>query len=92
MLVRAGQFFFKYRDIVAPLVFLILVLTTKPRLAFGSAQGDRLLDMVGILLLAQVLRAAVIGYAYIIRGGRDKSEFPSPYPCTYRLSPLRRIF
>jgi hypothetical protein len=31
--------------------------------------------MVGILLLARVLRAAVIGYAYIIRGGRDKADF-----------------
>jgi len=72
-----GNFFFKYRDAVAPLVFLALVLTTKPRLAFGSVQGDLLLDAMGVLLVAsaQVLRAAVIGYAYIVRGGKDKRVY-----------------
>jgi hypothetical protein len=55
------------------------VLITKSRLAFGSAQGDLLLDALGILLVAasQVLRAAVIGYAYIIRGGTDKQDYAS---------------
>lgn len=77
LLIRAGDFFFKYRDVIAPLVFLTLVLTTRPALAFGSARGDLLLDAAGILLLvvAQVLRAAVIGYAYIIRGGKNKQVY-----------------
>lgn len=76
-LIRTGQFFFKYRDALAPLVFLTLVLLTQPRLAFGSARGDLLLDALGILLVlsAQILRALVIGYAYIVRGGRDKQVY-----------------
>jgi protein-S-isoprenylcysteine O-methyltransferase Ste14 len=78
-LVRIGKFFFKYRDIVAPVIFLALVATTKPRLAFGSMRGDLLVDGFGILLLvaAQALRAAVIGYAYIDRGGKDKQVYAS---------------
>lgn len=76
-LIDVGNFFFKYRDAVAPLVFLTLVLTTQPRLAFGSARDDLLLDAFGIMLMAgaQVLRAVVIGYAYIIRGGKDKKVY-----------------
>jgi protein-S-isoprenylcysteine O-methyltransferase Ste14 len=79
VLIRAGKFFFKYRDIIAPLVFLVLVVETNPRLAFGTARGDLLLDAVGIalVLLAQALRAAVIGYAYIIRGGINKQVYAS---------------
>ncbi len=76
-LIRVGRFFFKYRDTIAPFVFGALVLTTKPILAFGSVPGDWLLDGLGILLLivAQCLRAAVIGYAYIIRGGKNKQVY-----------------
>ncbi len=79
VLIRTGEFFFKYRDVIGPLVFLALILATEPRLAFNSARGDLLLDAVGItlVLLAQALRAAVIGYAYIIRGGRNKQVYAS---------------
>ncbi|MBA2410006.1 MAG: isoprenylcysteine carboxylmethyltransferase family protein [Gammaproteobacteria bacterium] len=76
-LIQFGKFFFKYRDAVAPIVFLALVLATKPRLAFGSARGDLALDAFGVIAVvgAQILRATVIGYAYIIRGGKDKKVY-----------------
>lgn len=76
-LIRVGQFFFRYRDALAPLVFLMLIVSTKPRLAFGSVRGDALIDGLGILVVAgaQVLRVGVIGYAYIIRGGKNKQVY-----------------
>jgi protein-S-isoprenylcysteine O-methyltransferase Ste14 len=69
-LAPVGRFFFKFRDVLFPVVFLGLALASRP--AGGS--WDRVLDAAGILvaLTGQLLRAVVIGLAYIRRGGRNK--------------------
>jgi protein-S-isoprenylcysteine O-methyltransferase Ste14 len=69
-----GNLFFKVRDAVFPVVFFALALTGEPRLFLGSVGWDRVLDGVGVAvaLLGQTLRAAVIGFAYIRRGGLNK--------------------
>jgi protein-S-isoprenylcysteine O-methyltransferase Ste14 len=71
-LVRSGTFFFRYRDAVSPGVFFLLLLLTRPRLPSGSRKLDLWLDVLGIVvsLCGQLLRIAVVGYAYIIRGGK----------------------
>lgn len=69
-----GNWLFKYRNAVFPLVMLALFLGFRPRLAGGSLASDLWLDLAGFLVAmgGQALRAAVIGYAYIKRGGLNK--------------------
>jgi protein-S-isoprenylcysteine O-methyltransferase Ste14 len=76
-LVRYGNFLFKYRDMVFPAVLLGILALSPPRWPLGDEGLDAWLDVLGILvaLAGQVLRIATIGYAYIIRGGRDKKVY-----------------
>ena len=71
-LVHWGNFFFRYRNQVFPLVLLALFAGFRPVYPGGSEQLDNWLDLLGIAvaLSGQALRAAVIGYAYIVRGGQ----------------------
>jgi protein-S-isoprenylcysteine O-methyltransferase Ste14 len=76
-LVRYGNFLFKYRDAVFPAVLLALFLLSRPRWPGGDAGADDVMDATGVAvaLLGQGLRAAVVGYAYIIRGGKNKQVY-----------------
>lgn len=73
-LVGLGNFFFRYRNGVFPVVFLGLALLDRPRLAGGSWRSDGWVDLLGFLvaLAGQILRAVTIGFAYIRRGGLQK--------------------
>lgn len=73
-LVRFGNFLFKWRNEVFPLTFLVIAAASYPRASFGTERGDLIADAVGIgvALAGQALRAAVIGLAYIQRGGKAK--------------------
>lgn len=70
--IRCGQFLFRYRNAVFPLALLALFAGFRPVYPLGSERLDRWLDLLGlaVALAGQGLRAAVIGYAYIRRGGR----------------------
>lgn len=70
----AGGFFFRHRNTVFPLVLAALCIAFRPRLAGSSLAADRWLDLAGlaVVLAGQALRAAVIGLAYIKRGGLNK--------------------
>jgi protein-S-isoprenylcysteine O-methyltransferase Ste14 len=70
-----GRFVFRYRDYLAPLVFLVAVLAMPP-VAFAHFEAwDIGLDLVGVAVsfAGQALRIVVIGLAYIKRGGRQKT-------------------
>ena len=71
---RAGHALFKSRDLLFPLILLVIGLGTRPRLAGGSVRLDHMLDGVGFLvsLSGQVLRVLVIGLVYITRGGQNR--------------------
>jgi len=75
ILVRFGNFLFKRRKFVFPLMSLSILLVSEPRRLFGSEKWDLVLDGVGIAIAVagQALRAMVIGLAYIKRGGEDGS-------------------
>jgi protein-S-isoprenylcysteine O-methyltransferase Ste14 len=77
LLAPLGRFFFKFRDLLFPLVFFGLALVSYPRLFLGSEGWDRVLDALGVVvaLSGQLLRAVVIGFAYIRRGGKNKQVF-----------------
>ncbi len=72
-LVRYGNFLFRYRNAFFPTVLLALLFLFRPVYAAGNERVDSLVDAVGVLvaLAGQALRVAVIGYVYIIRGGKN---------------------
>lgn len=76
-LITAGNFFFRFRNALFPLVVVFVCLLLRPTVPFYSVELDRLTDLLGILVLlsGQGLRAAVIGYAYIRRGGVNKQVY-----------------
>jgi protein-S-isoprenylcysteine O-methyltransferase Ste14 len=76
-LIPLGNFFFKYRDFISPAVFVLLVLVFRPRYPFGDERWNWATNALGILLVlcGQILRASVIGFAYIKRGGKDKQVY-----------------
>lgn len=77
MLVRYGNFLFKYRDALFPALLVGLFALTRPRWPAGDARLDDLLDLAGVLvaLAGQALRTATVGYAYIIRGGKNRQVY-----------------
>jgi protein-S-isoprenylcysteine O-methyltransferase Ste14 len=76
-LVRLGHLFFRTRDGLFPALFLVLAFGFRPHWAGGDPALDRLVDVVGLGIAAagQALRAAVIGFAYIRRGGRNRQIY-----------------
>lgn len=76
-MVRAGQLFFRVRDVLFPLVFFSLAFLSRPVPAGGSPSTDAILDAagIGVALAGQLLRALVIGFAYVRRGGKDKQIY-----------------
>jgi len=72
-----GSFLFKYRNTVFPVFLAILFVIFPPVLYGGSLQSDLRLDIVGIALCiaGQIIRGAVIGFAYIKRGGLNKKVY-----------------
>ena len=74
LVIAYGKFIFKYRNWLFPVVFGALFNFLPPVLAAGSLARDLWLDLFGALVVfaGQGLRAAVIGLAYIKRGGLNK--------------------
>jgi protein-S-isoprenylcysteine O-methyltransferase Ste14 len=77
LLERFGHFFFAHRNLVFPLVLAVLLGALRPVPFMGSPRADRWLDVLGLLiaLTGQALRVAVIGYAYIRRGGKNRKVY-----------------
>ena len=67
----AGRFFFRTRNVLFPAVFIAVALASLPRAPLGSERADHAMDLAGlaVILAGQALRVAVIGLAYIRRGG-----------------------
>ena len=75
MMKGLGNFLFKHRNIVFPLLVILMVLGSEPFL--GDARNEAWIYAAGIViaLSGQVIRALTIGLAYIVRGGRDKKVY-----------------
>jgi protein-S-isoprenylcysteine O-methyltransferase Ste14 len=76
-LLASGRFFFRFRNALFPVVLLAVILLAQPAELFGSPTLDKAATVLGLLsaLAGEALRLAVIGYAYIRRGGRNKEVF-----------------
>ena len=75
--VRYGNFLFRYRNALFPAVLVLLFALFRPQYPRGSERLDLWVDALGLLvaLKGQVLRVIVIGYVYILRGGRDHKVY-----------------
>jgi len=71
--IAIGNFFFRYRNALFPMIFVFGSLLFQPRLMFGSLVADRILSVIGVALalLGQAVRLITIGFEYIHRGGKD---------------------
>ena len=72
MMVRLGNFLFRYRNGIFPLAYLFVF--AKRTLLF---EDFRLAALIGLLvaLAGQGLRVATIGLDYIVRGGRNRQVY-----------------
>src|SRR6185369_3584506 len=77
LLIRCGNFFFRHRNLVFPLVWVPAFIAFPPRFPGGNERADFGLDMLGLAigLAGQGLRALVIGYKYVKRGGKGKKVY-----------------
>ncbi|MDR6756965.1 protein-S-isoprenylcysteine O-methyltransferase Ste14 [Mycoplana sp. BE70] len=75
-MIGIGNFFFKYRNQLFPAIIVALFLLAPP-VAHGSTAVEQVSAIVAILLVLAGLglRATVIGYAYIQRGGLNKRVY-----------------
>lgn len=72
-MVAAGNFFFRLRNALFPIIFAALALFTRPAFFLGNPALDRAVVWLGVVtaMMGQSFRLFVIGYAYIKRGGKD---------------------
>lgn len=76
--IRTGDFFFKYRNLLFPAVLLALFAVIPPAYEYlGETSLEEAKDILALALVLAglALRAAVIGYAYIKRGGMNKQVY-----------------
>lgn len=76
-LIPLGNFFFRYRNYLFPLLLLVALLFARPEFFRDRWTADLGLTLLGILtaLAGQALRALTIGYRYIKRGGLAKKVY-----------------
>jgi protein-S-isoprenylcysteine O-methyltransferase Ste14 len=71
--IAIGNFFFRYRNALFPLIMVVVALALHPQVMFHNSMVDRLLVFTGLALalLGQTVRLITIGFEYIHRGGKD---------------------
>jgi protein-S-isoprenylcysteine O-methyltransferase Ste14 len=74
-----GNFLFRYRNALGPLLFLSALVMGQPSYPFGRSDWNGIFDLAGVLcaLLGQALRIITIGYEYIERGGKNRQVYAS---------------
>ena len=76
MMVKIGNFFFRYRNALFPLVFVLLFLEgTWPVCDSEVVEMWEIVIGIIVALSGQILRALTIGLAYIKRGGKKKQVY-----------------
>lgn len=78
IMIRIGNFLFRYRNKIFPLLIVALFLVAPPPIKlFGSVQYEGIKDILAFLIALSGLavRGVVIGYAYIKRGGVNKKVY-----------------
>jgi protein-S-isoprenylcysteine O-methyltransferase Ste14 len=75
--VRIGNFLFRYRNAIGPVVFILALVAAVPAHPIGGP--DHLFAAAGALiaLAGEAVRILTIGFEYIERGGRNRQVFAS---------------
>lgn len=70
--ISTGNFFFRYRNVLFPLIFACAAAILRPKIMMGSLAFDQFLTYSGvaIAILGQAVRLITIGFEYIHRGGK----------------------
>jgi protein-S-isoprenylcysteine O-methyltransferase Ste14 len=76
---QIGQFLFRYRNVLGPVLFLVAMALSLPVYAVIAPQWGGAFLAAGVLIavLGQLLRMVTIGYEYIVRGGKNKQAYAS---------------
>lgn len=76
---QIGQFLFRYRNVLGPVLFLVAMALSRPGYAVIAPQWGSVFVAAGVTLavLGQLLRMVTIGYEYIVRGGKNKQVYAS---------------
>lgn len=78
-MIRIGNFFFKYRNYLFIVLYLALFIPSPPLFKPGVFGHNYYLwpIITGLIITfsGQAVRAATIGLAYIVRGGKDKKVY-----------------
>jgi protein-S-isoprenylcysteine O-methyltransferase Ste14 len=74
-MVKLGNFIFRYRNLLFPLLFFSLVVGVKPSLGSKYLENARYVIGVMVTLAGQTVRALTIGLAYIKRGGKNRKIY-----------------
>ncbi|MGF6177568.1 methyltransferase family protein [Ensifer sp. 4252] len=78
VMIRLGNFFFRYRNQVFPAIILALfILALPPTEMWGSRTANliKAATAIAVVLVGLALRMVVVGYAYIQRGGLNKRVY-----------------
>ncbi len=67
-----GAFFFRFRNGLFPVIFLLVAIFVRPAFFGGSPELDLLATGLGLMLavIGEIIRCLTIGLVYIVRGGR----------------------
>jgi len=75
--IALGKFFFGYRNVLGPAIFLLALALSRPQYPLGRQDLNIAFDAAGVVLvlLGQLIRVVTIGYEYIVRGGRNRHVY-----------------
>ena len=76
-MINLGRFFFRYRNVLGPAVFVLAVALSRPFYPFASEDLNIAFDVAGgvLAILGELLRIVTIGYEYIVRGGKNRAVY-----------------
>ena len=79
MTLAVGNYVFRYRNAMFPIIFVLLALWGAPRMLFGNPTVDQWLMRCGVViaLLGETVRLSTIGFQYIERGGKNRRIYAS---------------
>lgn len=79
LLVHVGNFLFRYRNAIGPVLFLLALVAAVPSDPWESPALGRLVAAIGLAtaLAGSAFRIFTIGFEYIERGGRNRQVFAS---------------
>lgn len=77
VLLHFGRLFFKYRNGIFPLVWVLLMIGSTPQFQGKHLYSGAFNNLLGlsVALLGEVWRILVVGLVYVIRGGRNKKFY-----------------